>query len=245
MEHWLIQYSKMINPALLNGITIAEIPREAALLIADIVHSPHGFVLACCMTRQITFEQAWRIPYIVQQNLAPNFTIDELATIPLPKYKSLFNSNSLHRFNDKMATIFFDAVHRIKTHYNGDACKIWDGMPNSAEVVARFLEFNGVGIKIATMATNILYREFQIPFSDLSSIDVSPDVHIQRVFLRAGIVNTKNLSRELIIYRARALNPSYPGIVDAACWRLGRNFCFPTSPDCEHCPVKKECPKIL
>ena len=42
-------------------------------------------------------------------------------------------------------------------------------------MVYRFLEFNGVGPKIASMAANILAREFKIPFADYFSIDISAE----------------------------------------------------------------------
>src|SRR5690554_7296394 len=62
----------------------------------------------------------------------------------------------------------------------------WRGNPSSAAVVYRFLQFDGVGPKIATMATNILARDFKIPMSDYYSVDISTDVHILRVLRRSG-----------------------------------------------------------
>ena len=65
-------------------------------------------------------------------------------------YRAIFNENTLHRFNDVMAKVFYDGVERIVKDYDGSASKIWAGNPSSAAVVYRFLQFNGVGIKIAT-----------------------------------------------------------------------------------------------
>jgi endonuclease III len=80
-----------------------------------------------------------------------------------------------------------DALGIIADKYHGDAGRIWAGTPSSADVVYRFLELPGVGVKIATMAANILARELKVPFSDYYSIDISPDRHVRRVFARLGL----------------------------------------------------------
>jgi len=135
-------------------------------------------------------------------------------------------------------------VHKILTDYDGNASLIWSGNPSSASVVYRFLQFNGCGVKIATMAANILARQFKIPFSDYYSVDISPDVHIFRVLKRTGLVPA-NADRESIIYKARELNPEFPGIIDYSCWEIGRKYCRPTKMLCESCPIESDCMKIL
>ncbi len=97
-----------------------------------------------------------------------------------------------------------------------NASKIWANNPSSAAVMYRFLQFKGCIIKIATMATNILASQFKIPLSDYYSIYISPDVHADRVLKRIGLVNT-GASREAIVYKARELNPEFPGIIDFSC----------------------------
>ena len=209
----------------------------------DFNNYPHAFVLACIMDRQIKAERAWEIPYKVYKELG-DFDIDFLANTPLNKYKELFNKGSYHRFNDKSATYFYKGVIKIKNDYDGDASKIWSDNPSSASIVSRFLEFEGVGVKIATMATNILARQFKIKMSDYYSIDVSPDVHVVRVMKRLGYLD-ENATRDQIIYKAREINPEYPGIIDIACWSIGRDFCRPKNPVCNKCPLNKECDYYL
>lgn len=158
----------------------------------DLVNYPHAYVLACLMDRQIKAEKAWKIPALIRDELG-SFDIELLAEKSEDYYIELFNRLKLHRFNDIMAGVFYNGVKHIVDFYHGNAANIWLGNPSSATAVYRFLQFNGCGIKIATMAANILARQFKIPFSDYYSIDISPDVHILRVFRSTGLV-PKNVS---------------------------------------------------
>lgn len=240
MKHWLVEYSEEFSKNT-ESIEVHFLDDfEDNAFLNDIVNFPHAFVLACCMDRRIKADRAWRIPCIVRKSLCKSFAIDDLSKIPLEEYTNFFNRNSLHIYNNDMAEIFYKAVHRIKNHYDGDASCIWSNCPSSAAVVYRFLQFDGVGLKIATMATNILARQFNIPFSDYYSIDISPDVHIQRIFKRAKLVSN-DATREEIVYKARELNPEYPGIVDAACWNIGREYCHAVNPSCNTCPISAYC----
>mgnify|MGYP001324333495 CR=1 FL=1 len=212
-------------------------------LLNDIEQYPHAYVLACLMDRQIKAEKAWLIPYKISK-IVGSFKIDDLLEISLDEYKDIFRNNSLHRFNDIMADVFFNGIYDIKNKYDGDASNIWRNNPSSAKVVYEFLQFKGSGIKISTMAANILARQFKIPFSDYYSIDISPDVHILRVLRRTGLVS-KTSDANSIIYKARELNPEFPGIIDFSCWEIGRTWCKPKNPDCEKCVIRSECTKII
>jgi hypothetical protein len=143
-----------------------------------------------------------------------------------------------------MAEIFHSAIMDIHIKYDNNAAKIWNNNPSSASVVYRFLEFYGNGVKISTMAANILARQFKIPFSDYYSIDISPDVHVKRVMARMGYVH-EDANNDKIIYKARELNPEFPGIIDFSCWEIGRNWCRPKSADCNNCIVNNECEKNM
>jgi endonuclease III len=149
----------------------------------------------------------------------------------------------LHRF-DKMGDLFHLGIQRIANQYSGDASRIWKGNPSSAAVVYRFLEFRGIGPKIATMAANLLARIFKIPFADYFSIDISADVHVLRVFSRLGLCPS-DASTEQIRYKARALHPAFPGIMDSPSWEIGRDWCDSQSPKCNGCYMSDLCPTAL
>lgn len=195
---------------------------EAENLLNDLQGHPHMFVLACVMDMQVKAGRAWVIPYIVGRELggfdfATFRNADHLAIL------GIFNRLKLHRFNNKMAESFSSAVRDIDVKYGGDASKIWSdpARPQSALVIRRFLEFRGVGVKIATMMTNILVRDFKIPMRDCSSIDISPDVQVRKFFIANNLLR-KEASNEELIYRARELSPEYPGLLDLVAWEGGR-----------------------
>lgn len=212
---------------------------EANDLLNDLENNPHAFVIACFLDRLIKSERAWMIPYRINRAWG-TFDIKILASKSLSDYKQVFKENSLHRFNDKMAENCYKAIQRIHLDYDDNASNIWANKPSSARVVYRFLEFEGVGIKIATMATNLLARVFKVQFSDYYSIDVSPDVHVKRIMKRIGLVD-ENADNDKIIYKAREINPTYPGIIDIALWKISRELCKATKCDCEKCKLSNEC----
>lgn len=220
-----------------------EVP-EANRLLNDLERYPHLFVLACIMDRQYDARKAWLIPYLIGKNLA-DFSMDEFAKLSLQDIEQYMSSPTpLHWLTKKMSEYFFLGIQRIKNTYYSDASLIWKGKPASAEVVYRFLEFDGVGPKIASMAANALAREFKVPFADYYSIDISADSHVKRVFARLGFC-PKEPTVEQVVYKARALYPEFPGILDMSCWKIGKTWCHPGKPDCGNCFMNDICPTAL
>ncbi|MFH1086250.1 MAG: iron-sulfur cluster loop, partial [Chloroflexota bacterium] len=155
---------------------------RANRLLNDLEKHPHAFVLACLMDRQQKAERCWMIPYVVQRRLG-TFEFEDLAGLPRERVIEVMSSpEPLHRFTDIMARVFYGAIQHIAKQYSGNASRIWAGNLSSATIVKRFLEFDGAGPKIATMAANTLVRDFKIAVSDKISIDISVDAHVHRVF---------------------------------------------------------------
>lgn len=214
---------------------------EADVLLNDLAEHPHAFVIACLMDRQLQAEKAWLIPWRAQQRLG-TLDFNRLLLLEQSDVVNLFiQPPPLHRYKEIMADVFFSAIQQINKQYSGNAAAIWNGKPSSATLVRRFLEFKGAGQKIATMAANILVRDMKIPVSDKYSIDISIDVQIRRTFERLGLVREGGSNEELI-YRARELNPEYPGILDLSLWEIGRQWCRPQNPECVKCYLEKHCP---
>ena len=214
-------------------------------VINNIVSYPHMFVLACLMDRQIKAERAWEIPYLVGRDLNKgDFSFKAFNKLTLDELTEYFNRNTLHRYNDQMAKIFHQATQRIANDYSGNAGLIWEGEISSAEVIYRFLCFEGCGIKIASMAANLLHRIFKKQYTDYSALDISPDIHIRRVMHRLGLVDNMD-EVDLVVYKARSIHPQYPGILDECLWDVGRQYCHPSDPDCKGCELAEICMKNI
>ncbi|MFX0201837.1 MAG: iron-sulfur cluster loop [Candidatus Hodarchaeota archaeon] len=236
----LVEHGKKLFNAPKEPIPFTKDDR-ANVWLNDLEHHPQAFVLGCVMDRQIKAEKAWLIPYRFQEKLEGDFSIGRLASLSPDDVKPMMaRPEPLHRFVDAMSGYFYAAVRRIVDQYKGDASRIWQGKPSSADVVYRFLEFDGIGPKIASMAANCLAREFKVPFGDYYSIDISADVHVRRVFGRLGLASPK-ASVEQIIYRARALHPEFPGLIDFPSWQIGHNWCKPRNRQCHSCYMREGC----
>jgi uncharacterized HhH-GPD family protein len=218
----------------------------ADALLNDLGTYPHAFVLACLMDRQMKYGRAWLIPYRISQRMKEHgfgeFSIGNLCKLSPEQVKKLMSERgALHRFPDKMGGVFHSALQRIAKVYEGDASRIWADEPSSADAVYRFLQFDGAGQKIATMAVNILAREFKIKLADYYSVDISADVQVCRVFARLGLCPPEPRV-EQVVYKARSLYPQFPGMMDSPCWEIGEYWCRPENPQCSACYMDDLCP---
>ena len=235
VEHGTILLDAPIQPTRFTGIDAADV------LLNDLKRYPHAFVLACTMARQIQAERAWAIPHLIAEKIG-GFSIKRLATLSRGQVNKLMSKpENLHRFPEMMAGIFHSAIQRVAQQYAGDAGRIWKDKPSSAEAVYRFLEFDGVGPKIATMAVNLLARNFKVQFADYYSVDISADSHVRRVFGRLGLC-AQDAEIGQIIYKARALFPKFPGIMDLPSWEIGRQWCGTRTRKCHECYMNDLCP---
>lgn len=202
-----------------------------------------AFFLAVLMDQSVKAEFAWAIPYNLKKRLG-FWSVKKIASISDEKIISLFDTKpKLHRFPKTMALRVKLACQKIISDYDSKAENIWKGDFSSRDIHNNFESFKGIGQKKASMATNILVRDFNIPVKDKKGIDVSFDVHIRRVFLRTGLINNDELSEVLNV--SRKLNPNYPGIIDLPSWFIGKHYCKSISPDCENCPINSVCSKKI
>lgn len=208
-------------------------------IINNIGKMPHVFVIACLLGRQFRDEKAWETLARLEERIG-TLDIRKLSHLTLKDWENAFiKPTPLHGFPREMAPFVMAAVQRIVKEYGGDASRLWNDHPPSATVIKRFLEFEGIGQKISTMATNILARYFKIPMSDCYSIEVTVDGRMKRVLSRMGIVDSEKPN--YIKLTVREMYPEYPGIFDPVFWEIGKFYCFPAEPNCVECPVRDLC----
>jgi uncharacterized HhH-GPD family protein len=207
--------------------------------------NPFAFLLGVIYDQGQQAERGWYYPYQLQTRLGA-LTPQRIAAISLELMDEIFATTKPLLFYWRMASIrTLRAAYRVCKYYNGDTSHIWtDGVPSPREIQRRFAEFDGIGQKKCSMATNILYRDLKwisVAEAHLKEIDVSYDRHVRRVFLRTGLTDID--SEESIVQQARIMSPKYPGALDTPSWYIGRTYCSNNTPKCEQCPLSTVCAK--
>lgn len=215
-----------------------DIPEADALVKA----SPEAFLLGVLFTQGIAAERAWAGPYLLRERLG-HLDLHRLATERTAVRAAIAAPPALHRFTTTMAGWVSDAAERLLECWDGDASRIWAPGSSAAEVRARLEAFPGIGRKKAAMATEILARHFGVPITGLEEGTVAYDVHVRRVFLRAGLIDRD--TPEEVDAAARAACPGAPGTLDLAAWLVGRRWCHPTAPECGSCRLGAVCPRLV
>ena len=69
----------------------------------------------------------------------------------------------------------------------------------------------------------------------------SADIYGHRIFSRLGLC-AADVTVEQVIFKAKALHPEFPGMMDLPCWEIGRNWCKSRGPEGDECYMPDLCP---
>lgn len=204
--------------------------------------SANTFLIGVLFTQGIPAERAWAGPYLLSQRLG-HFDLLRLANEQEAVARAVAAPPALHRFVHTLPGWIASAAGRLTNEYAGSAGNIWPDGTGVAEVTARLQRFDGIGPKKATMATEILMRHFGARLTGVDQGSVAYDVHVRRVFLRAGMAESD--TPEAVVRAARRACPEAPGRLDLAAWLVGRDWCRPTHPACDQCRLGPVCPRLV
>lgn len=220
-----------------NGGILTDAERDFAM------RDSNAFLFGLIADQSVKVETAWSLPYKLAQRLghfsmqkiAKESSSEEIGTL-------LRTKPALHRYPGNMGRYLWSAAERLTSEYDGCAENIWDNV-TAMEIVERLEAFSGISHKKASLACLLLWRDLGVEISDKENIDIAYDVHIRRIFLRAGFCEKDTLKD--VTEAARRLNPKFPGYLTSPFWALGRSVCRPTEPLCGQCPIRPFCARRL
>lgn len=226
IEHW-----KTVD---VSELVPTQFPEATSYVLSD----PYAFLVACSFDRGMRAELTWSIPYALNGLLNP-LTPSKMAFLSEEDLKDVISKLPVKpRYTNDAPKTLRDLALLVMKEGNGDASKLWSH--NSALRFQRlFSQVHGVGPGIGAMAAILVERFWKVEFTDRAFMDVKPDVHVQRVMFRLGLIPEQTEAQAL--QRARELMPICPGDIDSPLWHIGRTWCFASKPDCVACPVSDVC----
>jgi endonuclease III len=183
---------------------------------------PFAFLLACSLDRGTKSEIIWKLPYYLWKHfghLDPR-RMGALSDAEVQQALELLPAKPRY-MGDAVVTIRALA-HLVANQFDGHAERLWTAQPVQ-KIKSTLLSVRGVGPGIANMTINLLHRYLGVEFTfdDLRDIDVKPDVHVERVFQRTGLMDRTGGSVQV----ARCLREAYPADLDLGAWEIGRRWC--------------------
>jgi len=215
-------------------------------------NNPTAFLLGVLFDQGMKYEKAWEAPYKLKKRLG-HLDVRRLARMPVGRLRKAIrgknHGDALHRYVGKMPRWIKSTCGRIVKDYGADPSQIWEECFSAGEVIERLEDLKGIGGKKANMAARIIHEDWW-RLRRWHEINVAVDVHVQRVWKRAGLV--QDTSPDAIMQKASELNPDYPGDLDYPTWLIGMGWCHPRKPACAGpgenedgpCPLRSACPKV-
>ena len=217
---------------------IYSLPKEVSDLVST---NSFAFLVAVAFDRGMPWQKAWAIPYhISRRGMLDPYRLAQMGNSEL-RYL-LERLPYLPRYGSTEGARTLSDCAKLTLEFGGDAALIWrDVSPREAE--RRLQRIRGVGPGIASMTTRILRDDFGAFRGREYQIDVKPDVHVMRVFKRAGLTGRESEAEAVSV--ARRLHPDFPGALDWPAWIIGQNWCVAGSPNCAACTIAAVCPKRI
>lgn len=216
-------------------------------------HAANAFLLGVMLDRSVKAELAWDaadwICWAIGDSKDPALFWKELATMEPVRLRGFlrygYGGRAFHRHYKTFGRLLPEAAKHILGHYHGDPRRIWNNQRDVHEVGRRLDAIPAIGPALAKMAVLILARQHGLLGGRRARrhLDVKPDIHVNRVFRRTGLVE-RGASTDAIIAAARALAPDFPAALDAPAWDIGSKWCRPSYPRCTDCPLSRVCPRI-
>lgn len=208
----------------------------------EVVYSDNfAFLIACCLDRGMPSETIWRIPYFLKLECG-HLDPERFSKMSIEEMSQVINRLSAKpRYTNDAPYTIIQLSTIITNEFGGKAENVWKGH-SAREIYSTLRRIRGVGEGIANMTINLLHRYFDIELTveDLRNIDVKPDVHVERVFLRTGLSSSAGKS----VFAARLHSPDYPAALDLGAWTIGKEWCHANNPIHDKCPLKDLCPRI-
>lgn len=202
----------------------------------------NAFLLGLISDQSVKAEIAWRLPYFLSRRLGHFDFYRILKEENVESLEIIIKEKpALHRYPRKMAEYIFFAVNKIVNDYNANTENIWKNDLNAENVIAKLEEFKGISHKKAALGSLLLVRDFGVNLKNLYCIDIAYDIHIRRIFLRMGLVDNDNIKD--VISKAKIICNEFPGSLTLPFWVVGREYCRPTTPNCEECYLSSFCKK--
>lgn len=216
-------------------------------------HAANAFLLGVMFDRSVLWERAWDAADWMCTSIGDPKDVTSvwrtLAKMDKARLRGFlrygYGGKAFHRHYKTYARILPQAAEHIRTHYQGDPRRIWNNQRDVDKVRDRLDSIPAIGPALARMAVLILARKHGLLGGRKARrhLDPKPDVHVRRVFQRAGLIEP-GASMSAIVEVARELAPDFPGSLDAPAWDIGQNWCRPSRPSCDQCPLSAICPKV-
>jgi len=201
----------------------------------------NAWLFGVIFDQQVLAENAWEAPYLLKRRLG-HFNMRRIAHMPIADLRRAVaggrNAKALHRYVKKVPVWLKEAATKIATEYRGNAANIWSDCHTAVEVIQRLDEFKGISQKKAHMAAAMIHVWQGLKRFD--AINLAVDVHVRRVWRRAGLVK-RGQTTELLAAAAE-LYPRYPGALDYPTWEVGRTWCQASKPNCAGEEIGRPCP---
>lgn len=205
--------------------------------------NPYAFLIATVIDRGRS-EINWTVPFWLKERWGH---LDPHQVYQMPESELLRTFADLPkrpRFWKQAPATVQELTRLVVEEYAGKARAMWRGRPaTSFQSILRGLPHVGPGL--ASMAIQLVERVFpgEMTGTETSALDIKSDVHTRRVLHRLGVAST--MSDEAALAAARALNPKYPGQLDAPLWYVGHQWCHARQPNCGACFLTSVCPRRL